>query len=363
MATSRGLVFACAFVGTALSPSAFAQTSIGNGWVAYFKSIGAAGEALGNDEFADVSFPNPPIGTPATIRFQDGGLRGYREETSAFWTYEDGILRFVFSPGSGGLAYEGRSVVLSSRIIPSGWYTGTNAYGVRSRVDKYRKHTAAVGFKRIPDGMPFYSGTYFLGDRTTGNTYWVQMRASGSEAKRLIGSVIAEIDLERNAQSGENPKCRTLIDTPTISSPVESSDTTCTFFADIARVRFKRTDTGELLASWPSVDPPAALEPAIPSGPDEQWVTARDYPHLSIHSKEEGDTAVEVSVLPSGIMADCKVTQSSGHQALDRAACFTLSRTAKFDPVYGPNNVALNTVYKRVIEWRLPSAQSAKGSN
>lgn len=64
----------------------------------------------------------------------------------------------------------------------------------------------------------------------------------------------------------------------------------------------------------------------------EQWQTADDYPIKALREGREGTTNFRLHIGKDGMIKDCVVTQSSGWDDLDEAACDMMMRRARFRP-------------------------------
>lgn len=72
------------------------------------------------------------------------------------------------------------------------------------------------------------------------------------------------------------------------------------------------------------------------------------YPLEAMRRREEGVTTVTFSISAAGAAVDCKVTGTSGHAALDAAACDLIASA-----IY-PSELADAPRREQRINWRLP---------
>ncbi len=93
---------------------------------------------------------------------------------------------------------------------------------------------------------------------------------------------------------------------------------------------------------------------AAPRGNPGSWVTQDDYPSRMIRRGIEGTTDFRLTIDARGRVTDCTVTSSSGAAELDKAACTSLSRRAKFEAARDGNGDAIPGTYSSRIVWRLP---------
>lgn len=96
-----------------------------------------------------------------------------------------------------------------------------------------------------------------------------------------------------------------------------------------------------------------AVVAATPITP-QPWFEFRDYPMKAFDEKWEGVTRFDLLVAPDGKVAECKVTQSSGHQILDERACFLATKRAKFAPARGPGGEPVYGIFRTQTVWVLP---------
>ena len=79
-----------------------------------------------------------------------------------------------------------------------------------------------------------------------------------------------------------------------------------------------------------------------------------DYPAAALRANDQGTTGFRLTISPSGRVADCVITMSSGSAALDEATCRILRSRARYTPARDLNgNPAMGTDNGRVT-WRLP---------
>lgn len=93
---------------------------------------------------------------------------------------------------------------------------------------------------------------------------------------------------------------------------------------------------------------------AAPRGNPGTWVTQDDYPSRMIRRGIEGTTGFRLTIDARGRVTDCTVTSSSGSADLDKAACTSLSRRARFEAARDGNGDAISGTYSSRIVWRLP---------
>lgn len=104
----------------------------------------------------------------------------------------------------------------------------------------------------------------------------------------------------------------------------------------------------------PTADPVFQPKLARPIGKPALWVTPNDYPANALRLGHEGVTRFQLSIGTDGKVQSCEVTVSSGHAALDAAACDRLLRRGKFVAATGPDGGAVPGIYSSAVRWTLP---------
>ena len=109
-------------------------------------------------------------------------------------------------------------------------------------------------------------------------------------------------------------------------------------------------------AAPPPPAPPPVIQPvrASPKGKMQDLVTADDYPSASLRNNEEGVTRYRLDVGSDGKVVSCTVTGSSGHPALDDAACRLLTRRARFNPATNSSGEKVASVWSASVKWVIP---------
>ena len=84
------------------------------------------------------------------------------------------------------------------------------------------------------------------------------------------------------------------------------------------------------------------------------WFDLNDYPTKAFAREWQGVTNFAVIVGPDGRAADCQVTKSSGHEVLDRQACWVATKRARFTPAIGADGRPAYGVYRSQVVWQRP---------
>lgn len=104
-----------------------------------------------------------------------------------------------------------------------------------------------------------------------------------------------------------------------------------------------------------TIDPVFPPKLAKPIGKPGLWVTTKDYPASALRMGHEGVTRFQLSIGTDGRVQGCEVTVSSGHVALDEAACANLRKRARFVAATGPDGAAVPGTYSSAVRWKLPA--------
>lgn len=78
----------------------------------------------------------------------------------------------------------------------------------------------------------------------------------------------------------------------------------------------------------------------------------QNYPLAALRHNAQGSVRLVVSVDPEGRVSKCFVTQSSGHEALDKAACDGMIQFAMFDPARDEMGRPVAGNYATVITYK-----------
>ena len=110
------------------------------------------------------------------------------------------------------------------------------------------------------------------------------------------------------------------------------------------------------LRDYFNVPPPDTPNPRLSRGPvgDLQKVFRReDYPMHAGHLGLQGSTTMEILIDEKGAVADCSVTETSGHSALDAQSCAIVKERAKFQPAMNIQGKPERSSYSQRIRWKL----------
>ena len=68
---------------------------------------------------------------------------------------------------------------------------------------------------------------------------------------------------------------------------------------------------------------------------------------------EEAATTIRVTIATDGKARDCTVVESSGSAELDKSACATMMRRARFRPALDKQGHPMESTYTSRIRWRI----------
>lgn len=114
-------------------------------------------------------------------------------------------------------------------------------------------------------------------------------------------------------------------------------------------IRALQTCEAEHIKAW-GVDPSLMAAPAKPIG-DVAALFA--FPLQAAVNRQAGETTVRWKIDVSGRVSDCTVMQSSGHAALDTAACARIAKLGRYTPAVGKDGKPMPWVETRRIIWAL----------
>ena len=104
----------------------------------------------------------------------------------------------------------------------------------------------------------------------------------------------------------------------------------------------------------PSPSPEFTGKQARPKGNPALWVTTNDYPQSAIRAELEGTVRFRLSIGTNGRVTGCEISGTSGHAALDQAACAKLSQRGRFEPASDGTGALVAGSYTGAVRWQLP---------
>lgn len=218
------------------------------------------------DKFADApAFPDAE-GKPfkVTLRLRDGNSTGI-SATTGHYTYEDGRLLFFMSKDSNPRRWyenDKTEVIYFAGVnTPGKSYVGSNAFGTSTRVSVENWRRSALGIVSIPPGEDYPYSRKELADRdarglgkygsSSTNYYPYEVMVGGPEARALVANVRVVIEgTMTKLSSGKLAECVRRSNTPEIDAPYDITETTCWVGANITRLAYVNSATGEVLKEF-----------------------------------------------------------------------------------------------------------------
>lgn len=94
--------------------------------------------------------------------------------------------------------------------------------------------------------------------------------------------------------------------------------------------------------------------PPKPKASPATWVTENDYPPAAIRAGQSGTVGFMLEVDPSGKVANCTVSSSSGSSLLDSTTCQIVSARAAFTPAKDAKGKAVAGKVSLRFRWQFP---------
>lgn len=164
---------------------------------------------------------------------------------------------------------------------------------------------------------------------------------------------------EPTPDRAESPP-RSTVYTPPVRSPVNTNEpnyaSTDEIPVDTGTVGKVPLPTGDGIGELPMEDPVILPDPipAKPRNNPSSWVSTSDYRSSWINREMTGLAKFRVSVGTNGRVTDCRILQSTGHQALDNATCKLVSDRARFTPAKDGFGDTVSGSYTASLRWELP---------
>lgn len=107
----------------------------------------------------------------------------------------------------------------------------------------------------------------------------------------------------------------------------------------------------------PPAPPAPAFDPvpAMPRNDAASWVTDNDYKSRWIREGMTGTARFRLEIAANGRVSDCRITQSSGHFALDEATCSLITKRARFNAAKDGSGAKTTGTFSSSIRWQLPN--------
>lgn len=117
------------------------------------------------------------------------------------------------------------------------------------------------------------------------------------------------------------------------------------------------------MAAATNAPPDKPYRMLVPIGNQRTWFQPGDYPAIAIAQKAEGAVHFSVNIGSGGKPTACRITKSSGSDALDAATCKALMERAQFHPLIDKKGKPTTAVFDQVVRWRLPARGTAEISD
>lgn len=101
-------------------------------------------------------------------------------------------------------------------------------------------------------------------------------------------------------------------------------------------------------------------QPAIPKGDPADWITVQDWPEHPVRTVEQGTVEFRLEIGRDGRPAACRITQSSGFDALDSTTCILLMRRAKFWPATNDKSEPVDGSWSGRMHWDYPDDEETR---
>ena len=93
-------------------------------------------------------------------------------------------------------------------------------------------------------------------------------------------------------------------------------------------------------------------QPPPPVGADSEGMFFLSYPRVSLRENEQGIVEYRLNIDRDGTAKDCIVTESSGHERLDRVTCKGAARYARFQPAFDGDGNRIRSAYTGKVIWK-----------
>lgn len=97
-----------------------------------------------------------------------------------------------------------------------------------------------------------------------------------------------------------------------------------------------------------------AIVPATPAGNPGEWISPGDYPTAALREERSGTVGFQLQISEAGEVTACNISESSGRDDLDGAACSALMRRARFNPARNASDEPVRSSYTNKVHWQIP---------
>lgn len=215
-------------------------------------AVDAAGNATGlhKDKFADPMTVSLGQRFSLTLTPSSGDKRS--EAVGAYWTYEEGVLRYTVGSGLNGFQTPGRDwtidIGIHARMEPGDAYEAQNAFGAKARVEVEMWRQASLSVTSGPRAERSHGRV----DIMPPDDYPLELRVNGETARRLTQSIVLVIDGEVANIGGQKQTATCVVKyyEPTPGNPTDRTIENCFVGAIIDRIAYVDTSTGKVLREF-----------------------------------------------------------------------------------------------------------------
>ncbi len=169
------------------------------------------------------------------------------------------------------------------------------------------------------------------------------------EGMKKVLKRVTTVDIEEEVKEEPPPPPKKVeLPPPPVAPPVKINVAVAP--PKIETVREPPPAPPPIIIAPPAPPPPPPPKPATPRNDPGSWATPNDYPSRALREDRAGTATFRVTIDDDGRVANCQITQSSGHADLDEATCKNVSRRARFRK---PSD-GFGTVYTNRVRWVIP---------
>jgi periplasmic protein TonB len=105
----------------------------------------------------------------------------------------------------------------------------------------------------------------------------------------------------------------------------------------------------------------SAATPALPAPPraidgGRRWILTSDWPRAALAERRTGVAVVRLEVDREGMVEECAIVVSSGHQDLDAVTCRAMGARGRFEPARDARGNRVRGEVLHRVNWALPRA-------
>lgn len=241
-----------------------ASSSAVDTMMATFRAVHRDYQAQLLDKFAETTADPTVVGKRFKIVNRLSNGDAYGTAPGPWFTYSEGKLRLVFTTSKTytSSTYSGPSFlmgIVGGARTPTRSYVGSNAYGATTRVQVEKLTENGIAFMSGPQNervMSQENRDDLL--RPPSSRYEFELVLPGPQARKvaLDSAIVVEGEIAFLPE-GKLGSCKPIYGQPEITHPLEVYGESCWVGANVSRVAFIRSSTGEVLKEWTTVIPTA----------------------------------------------------------------------------------------------------------